>query len=571
MILHCCWAADALAVGISSPYGARAAVVPSLARIRGSHREWIIDVSMPVKTRPQVREHTERYEEDLEVLASVGQLLATQSGQRQMLTAVLDELEKKLGMIRGTIMLLSSDGSELFVEVARDVPHTEHEGLRYRRGEGIVGSVVQTGQAAIIPRISQEPRFTNRIHKRHKAEKADGSFLCVPVVVGNEVVGTLSVDLPVQEPSLLRGRSRLLGIVASMIAYDVTSRRIEALQRQQLEAENLRLRSALQEQFRPENIIGNSNTMREVYLKIQQVASSDTTVLIRGESGTGKELVASAIHYSGPRSGKPLVKVNCAALSEGLLESELFGHEKGAFTGAIHAREGRLEEANGGTLFLDEIGDFSPATQVKLLRALQEREFERVGSNRTVKADVRIIAATNKDLEAVIDSGHFRKDLYYRINVFPIFLPPLRERKDDILLLADHFVSRYAGKMGKDVRRISTPAINMMFAYHWPGNVRELENCIEYAVLLSNDGVIHGHNLPPTLQLPESSEASDAGLLKARVQVLEKDMLTDALKSSQGNVAQAARQLGITPRMVRYKIKNLGIDDPRFRNHRDTH
>jgi Nif-specific regulatory protein len=527
----------------------------------------MIDVSL--KTPAGNQGYTERCGEDLEVLASVGQLLATQSGPRQMLTAVLDELEEKLGMIRGTVMLLSSDGSELFVEVAKDVPHEQREGLRYRRGEGIVGGVVQTGQAAIIPRISQEPRFTNRIHKRHKAEKVDGSFLCVPIAVGSEVVGTLSVDLPVQEPRHLQGRSRLLGIVASMIAYDVKARRLEALQRQHLEAENLRLRSALQEQFRPENIIGNSNSMRAVYLKIHQVATSDTTVLIRGESGTGKELVASAIHYSSPRSGKPLVKVNCAALSEGLLESELFGHEKGAFTGALFAREGRLEEAEGGTLFLDEIGDFSPATQVKLLRVLQEREFERVGSNKTVKADVRVIAATNQDLESQMESSLFRKDLYYRINVFPIFLPPLRERKDDILLLADHFVARYSKKMGKQVRRISTPAINMMFAYHWPGNVRELENCIEYAVLLSSDGVIHGHNLPPTLQLPEPSEASDAGLLKTRVRILEKDMLTDALKSSGGSVASAARQLGITPRMVRYKLKNLGIDDRRFLKHHD--
>ena len=493
----------------------------------------------------------------------MGQLLSTQSGQRQMLTAVLDTLEEKLGMIRATIMLLSSDGSELFVELAKDVPSTNRKDLRYRRGEGIVGGVVQTGQAAIIPRISQEPRFTNRIHRRGHVDETDTSFLCVPIALGSEVVGTLSVDLPAQETAELHARARFLGIVASMIAYDVKARHLESLQRQHLEAENLRLRNALQEQFRPENIIGNSHAMREIYLKIHQVASSDTTVLIRGESGTGKELVASAIHYSSRRSQKPMVKINCAALSEGLLESELFGHEKGAFTGALFARNGRIEEAEGGTLFLDEIGDFSPAIQVKLLRVLQEREYERVGSNKTVKADVRVIAATNQDLEARVADEGFRQDLYYRINVFPIVLPPLRERKHDILLLADHFVAKYSKKMGKEVRRISTPAINMMFAYHWPGNVRELENCIEYAVLLADDGVIHGHNLPPTLQLPESSEANNAGLLKTRIRVLERDMLTDALKSSGGSVTAAARQLGITPRMVRYKLKLLGIDLPR--------
>ena len=377
-------------------------------------------------------------------------------------------------------------------------------------------------------------------------------------------MGTLSVDLPVQEPAQLAERSRLLGIVASMIAFDVKARRGEALQQQKLDAENLRLRSALEERFRPENIIGNSHVMRSVYLQIHQVAAADTTVLVRGESGAGKELVATAIHYGGPRSHKPFVKVNCAALSEGLLESELFGHEKGAFTGALYQRIGRIEEAEGGTLFLDEIGDFSPAIQVKLLRSLQEREFERVGSNKTLRADVRVIAATNQDLEAQVEAGAFRQDLYYRINVFPIRLPPLRDRKDDILLLADHFVAKYAKKMGKEVRRISTPAINMMFAYHWPGNVRELENCIEYAVLLTSDGVIHGQNLPPTLQMPEVAEIAQAGALKTRMDLVAKDMMVDALKASDGNIAEAARQLGLTPRMVRYKLRKLGIDYRQF-------
>ena len=253
--------------------------------------------------------------------------------------------------------------------------------------------------------------------------------------------------------------------------------------------------------------------MRDVYSQIHQVATGDITVLIRGESGTGKELVAHAIHYSSPRSKGPFIKVNCAALNENLLESELFGHEKGAFTGAIQSRKGRMEESDGGTLFLDEIGDFSPMTQVKLLRVLQERQFERVGSNRTIKTNTRIIAATNRDLEKAVLEKVFRQDLYYRINVFPIFLPPLRDRKDDILLLADFFVEHYSKKMTKDVRRISTPAINMMVAYHWPGNVRELENCIERAVLLSNDGVIHGHHLPPTLQTSDASDTIGTGSL----------------------------------------------------------
>jgi Nif-specific regulatory protein len=515
-----------------------------------------ISLDQPTRTNP--------HEEDLKVLATISQLLATQSGQRQMLTGVLNELEERAGMIRGTVMLLTSDGSELFVEAAPAIPSDSHGEFRYRRGEGIIGTVVQTGQPAIIPQVFKEPRFINRLYKRDKHEDADVAFLCVPILLGSEVVGTLSVDIPMEEPEHLQERCRFLEIVASMIAYDVKSRSIEAAQRQALEAENLRLRDALKERFRPENIIGNSHPMREIYLRIHQVATTNTTVLIRGESGTGKELVASAIHYNSYRARKPLVKVNCAALSESLLESELFGHEKGAFTGALYSRIGRIEEAEGGTLFLDEIGDFSPAIQVKLLRVLQEREFERVGSNKTIKADVRVLAATNCDLEEGVEAGTFRQDLYYRINVFPIFLPPLRDRKDDILMLADHFVAKYAQRMGKDVRRISTPAINMMTAYHWPGNVRELENCIEHAVLLSGDGVIHGHNLPPTLQMPDGDETLRLGSLKARVAILERDMITDALKACGGSVMAAARQLGITARMVRYKIKKLGIDYQQF-------
>jgi Nif-specific regulatory protein len=486
--------------------------------------------------------------------------LATQSGQQQMLSEVLKELESRLQMCRGTVMLLLPDGNELVVEAAQNVPSQRRAELRYRRGEGIIGMVVQTGRPAIVPRVSEEPRFTNRIYQRPRQESEELGFLCVPIMPGSEVVGTLSVDLPCQDPGALEERCRLLEIVASMIAYDVKARRMDELRRQSLESENLRLREALKERFRPENIIGNSHAMREIYLRIHQVASTETTVLIRGESGTGKELVASAIHYNSLRAQKPLVKVNCAALNEGLLESELFGHEKGAFTGALYSRIGRIEEARGGTLFLDEIADFPPATQVKLLRVLQEREFERVGSNRSVQAQVRVVAATNQDLEAGVEAGRFRQDLYYRMNVFPIFLPPLRERRDDILLLADHFVTKYGRKMNKQIRRISTPAINMMFAYHWPGNVRELENCIEYAVLLSSDGVIHGHHLPPTLQMPETADLRGMGSLKARVGLLEKDMIMDALKSTSGNVAAAARDLGITPRMVRYKIRKLAID-----------
>jgi len=513
--------------------------------------------------------HFEQHEADLGVLAEIADLVSKQSRPQQLLTSVLAVLERRLGMLHGTVMLLLPDGKELLVEAARGGPKTMASGARYHAGEGIVGRVIQTAQPVVIPRVSKEPRFQNRIHNRPTKDSDEVSFLCVPIRLDGEVIGTLSVDLPVKSPELLPERVRVLEIAASMVSYDVRLRQGEAMRRQSLEAENLRLRNALQEQFRPENIIGNSHPMREVYVKIKQVAATETTVLICGESGTGKELVASVLHFTSLRAKKPFVSVNCAALNDNLLESELFGHEMGAFSGAHCARAGRLEEAEGGTLFLDEIGDFPPAIQVKLLRVLQEREYERVGSNQVLKADVRIIAATNRDLEKRLSDGLFRQDLYYRINVFPISLPPLRDRKDDILLLADYLVAKYAKKMGKKVRRISTWAINMMFAYHWPGNVRELENCIESAVLLTSDDVIHGHNLPPTLQLPASGESRQQGLLKHRVELLERDMITDALKSCEGSVSLVSEQLGITSRMVRYKMKKLGIEPRQFAQRRE--
>ncbi len=275
--------------------------------------------------------------------------------------------------------------------------------------------------------------------------------------------------------------------------------------------------------------------------------------------------MANAIHYSSPRAKGAFVKVNCAALSETLIESELFGHEKGAFTGAIQTRKGRIEEAEGGTLFLDEIGDFSHSTQVKLLRVLQEREFQRVGSNENCKANVRIICATHRDLEAMVEVGEFRQDLYYRINVFPIHVPPLRDRRDDVTLLADFFTERTAKRMGKPILRISTPAINMMMVYHWPGNVRELENCIERAVLLSSDGVIRGHHLPPSLQTPDATDTSGQGALADRVALFERDIIVDALKRTGGNVSAAARELETTQRILGYRIKQLHIDYRKYR------
>nr|MBC8247240.1 sigma 54-interacting transcriptional regulator [Deltaproteobacteria bacterium] len=337
------------------------------------------------------------------------------------------------------------------------------------------------------------------------------------------------------------------------------------IEKERLREENRRLRNELKTKYRITGIIGNSNKMREVYRMISQVSGSNATVLIRGESGTGKELAANAVHYNSQRSKKPFIKVNCAALPANLIESELFGHEKGAFTGAIRQKPGKFELGHKGTVFLDEIGAVELDVQANLLRILQEKEFERVGGQKTLKADVRIVAATNKNLEAAVSEETFRGDLYYRLNVFPIYMPPLRERKTDILLLSDYFLEKYAQENRKSIRRFSTPAIDMLMAYHWPGNVRELENCIERAVLLCEEGVIHSYHLPPTLQTGTETGTLPALSLEDAVGNLEKETIIDALKNTNGNITLAAELLKTTIRKFGYKVKKYGIDYRRYR------
>lgn len=317
-----------------------------------------------------------------------------------------------------------------------------------------------------------------------------------------------------------------------------------------------------------DSIIGFQGTAREVADTIRQILETDTTVLIRGESGTGKELIANVIHYNGPRATKPFIKVNIAALPDSLIESELFGYEKGAFTGAVTARAGRFELADKGTLFLDEIGDVPLSTQVRLLRVLQEREIERLGSLHTIPIDVRVVAATHKNLETMVKTGQFREDLYYRLNVYPIYLPPLRERQTDIIPLAENFIEEFCRKYGKSVKRISTPAIDMMTSYHWPGNVRELQNCMERAVLLSSDEVIHGYHLNPALQTAEFSGTREVRTLREAVEAYEKELIIDALKTANGNRSLATRMLGSTERIIGYKCRQYRIDYRKYRSKR---
>ncbi len=432
-------------------------------------------------------------------------------------------------------------------------------------GEGITGKVVESGRPVIVPRVSREPQFLRRAAERPELARQELTFICVPIVLNRRPVGALGVDLGFKADRDYDRYAKFLGVVASMISQAVKVQRLIEAERRRLLDENTQLREELRERYDFSNIIGTSGPAREMYEQVARVASTNTTVLIRGESGTGKELIAHAIHYNSLRAKKPFVKVSCAALPESLIESELFGYEKGAFTGAQQRKKGRFELAEGGTLFLDEIGDLNLSTQVKLLRVLQEREFERVGGTETVKVNVRLIAATNKNMEEGIADGVFREDLFYRLNVFTIFAPPLRERKADIMLLADHFLEKFAVEHGKAIKRISTPAIDMLMSYHWPGNVRELENTLERAVLVCDGHAIHAHHLPPTLQTAESSDADVRISLKDAIEAYEKDLLQDALKTTRGNRAKAARLLQTTDRILNYKVRQYGVDWKRFR------
>ncbi len=492
--------------------------------------------------------------------------LATESGDlADILTVLLRLMRRHMKVVRGMVTLFEPGSGKIYVHQSFGLTDEEASRGIYHLGEGIVGRVVESGRAIIVPKISEEPGFLDRTGSRPHAADKEVSFLCVPIMRGRKVMGTISAERIYDNRALLNLDGEILSILAATTAQTVELYLLENIQNVALENENRRLKLALKSRFKPANIIGNSKPMQEVYGLIEKVTRSKTTVLILGESGVGKELVAGAIHANSPNAGGPFVKFNCAALPESVIESELFGHERGSFTGATSQRRGRFEDADGGTIFLDEVGELSLPMQAKLLRVLQEKSFERVGGNTTIQVDIRILAATNRNLLDMVDKGTFREDLYYRLNVFPITIPPLRERGNDIIALADAFVSKFSGETGIEVHRISTPAINMLMSYHWPGNVRELENVIERAVLLCEDGVIHGYNLPPSLQAPVVAEISSEGGLEARLNAIEYEMIVEALKLHHGNMTETAAQLGLTRRILGLRMAKYKLDHKAFR------
>jgi len=496
--------------------------------------------------------------EELAALHAIAKIFAQPEDLREQLEQVLQEMSSRLGMQRGMISLVDREKKEVWLDVAHDINIDGLE-VTYKPGEGITGKVAETGRPMAVANLGQATHFLDRTGARRNLNRTELSFLCVPIIYDSSVVGVLSADKVALEVENLDKELALLSSVSELMAKAVHIRA--------LEEENRRLRKIVGEHRAPSlEIIGHSKPMQEVFGLVAQVADSNTTVLINGETGTGKELIARAIHSNSPRKGGPLVQVNCAAIPDTLIESELFGHEKGAFTGALQQRRGRFEEANGGTIFMDEVGELSAAAQVKLLRVLQEKRFQPLGASRVVNVNVRIIAATNRNLEQDILSDRFRADLFYRLNVFPIYLPPLRERGSDVILLADHFLLKYSSEMGKKVKRISTAAIEAFLSHKWPGNVRELENCIERAVLLTKTDTVDCAHLPPSLQLKETeTERKENSKLSSVVKAQERSLIIDALQEAGGNQTKAAKVLGTTKRIIQYKISKMGIDPKMFR------
>jgi Nif-specific regulatory protein len=502
--------------------------------------------------------------QETEFLYEIGRIFSSTHDMKAMLNAVLELIARRFDILRGSINIYDNISENIRIDISYGYSQEEVQRGIYKPGEGVVGTVFKTGKPIVVSSIDDEPLFLNRTGARKKGFSQNSVFICVPVFLDTTVIGTISMEKPNMEKKSCAEQLRALSIVSIMIAHGVNERRGSLKREEDLKNENMLLKIRLSNRQAPGNLVGSSHQMTDLFEKIYLVAPTNSTVLITGESGTGKELIADALYQNSLRRDGPYIKVNIAALPDNLIESELFGHEKGAFTGAISQKKGRFELANGGTIFLDEIGDLNLQSQVKLLRVLQERTIERLGGARSIALDVRIISATHHNLEEKVERGEFRQDLYYRLNVFPIYSVPLRERKADIMLLADHFLEYFNTEMGKNIKRISTEAIDLLVSYHWPGNVRELENCIQRAVIISKEDVIRSIHLPPSLQMA-GNQVEGVMNLEDLSNRFMKEIITDTLKITRGNITRAAEKLGTTKRILNYRIKQLNIDFMAYR------
>jgi Nif-specific regulatory protein len=509
----------------------------------------------------------------VDTIYRVSQVLSRSLDYRQTLREVLDVLAGA-GLSRGLVSVVDPDSGDLTVTAVHGLDAAAFMPVRYQTGEGVLGLVLEDGKTIVVDNVGRDQRFLNRLGIYDPALP----FIAAPIAAGGRQLGVLAVQPDLPGDGMLKEHARFVEMIANLIGQSVRLALDVEQEKKSLAEERDSLRRKVRGRFGFDNIVGRSAVMRRVFDQVRMVAKWNTTVLIRGETGTGKELIANAIHYNSPRASGPYVRLNCATLPENLLESELFGHEKGAFTGAVGARKGRFETADGGTLFLDEIGEISPAFQAKLLRVLQEGEFERVGGSRTIKVDVRVIAATHRDLEAAVDAGDFREDIYYRLNVMPIVLPSLRERSEDIPDLARYLIGRIGEQQGRNLS-LQEAAVRRLTQYAWPGNVRELENCLERAAVMSETGVIEadlirldrfrqavapaGRGVPepaaaPTVVLSEQHDTGDLD------EMSERDRVISALQQSGWVQAKAARILGMTPRQIAYRIQTLNIEVKQF-------
>ena len=527
---------------------------------------------------------------ELATIYEISKILSSSLDLNKTAREVLGVLSSHLKMRRGMVSLVQPSG-ELHVVEATGMSAEAAQKGRFRKGEGITGKILETGMPMVIPDVANEPLFLNRTGSRSMEEGRVVAFIGVPIKVGRDTVGVLSIDRERDAgPVNFENDVRFLSMVANLIGQTTRLHDRVAAEREELMQRQHRLQKELQGKYSLDNVIGRSKRMQEVFSEVHQAAPGRSTVLLRGESGTGKEVIARSIHYLSPRKEASFIKVNCAALSETLLESELFGHEKGSFTGATQERKGRFEMAHGGTLFLDELGEISQAFQTKLLRVLQEREFERVGGNKSIKVDVRLIAATNRNLEEDVAKGVFRADLYYRINVVSIFLPPLRERREDIPLLVDYFLDKF-NKENERKLSISPEAMEIMLKCNWPGNVRELENCVERTATMTRSSTIKDVDLPcqqdkcfsQVLQhygqaqrvipitpavLAGSVEAPEVDvesfMPREPSSMSERERLVWAMEQCGWVQAKAARLLNLTPRQIGYALQKYNIEVKRL-------
>jgi Nif-specific regulatory protein len=543
----------------------------------GAHQHFDV-VDERIRLTPESREGRE-----LTLLTKMGDALSSALEPLVFFERTLQVLAAEIGMLRGTLSLHDKTANKLRIVAAHGLSATERARGLYAVGEGVTGHVVETGQPEIIPDLHKDPRFLNRTMARPSAPGEPTAFICVPVKVDGEIAGALSADrasapLPVLEKDL-----RLLQTVAAIVSQVVKINRIIAMDKDELIARDERMMDELRKRYRLDNFVGRSDAIRNALAVAATAAQSRASILITGETGTGKELIANVVHYNSTRSGGPFVKVNCGALPETLLESELFGHVRGAFTGALQDRKGRFEVAHGGTLFLDEVAEMSSRLQVKLLRILQDGAFEPVGSDQTVRVDVRVVAATNRNLREEMRQGRFREDLFFRLNVIPIALPPLRERRMDIPPLVYSFLEKFNGANAKSVSRLSQDVLDLLLEYPWPGNVRELENCIERMVVMSPGETLSANLLPDeilscrTERARRQSDASpdaeglrrmvaafcrDRGeLARVRedlVRIVEETVITSAMQPGL-NQRDLARKLGLSRMTLRKKMRQHGI------------